>query len=51
VNPTKKISILAAFPLHNLEAFGERFRPAEHYATWLPQIAEARKNQSNFEIL
>jgi len=50
VNPTKKISILAAFPLHHLEAFGEGFRPAGHYATWLPQIAEAWKNQSDFEI-
>jgi len=50
VSPTKKISILAAFPLHHLEAFGERYRPAGHYATWLPQIAEAWKNQSDFEI-
>ena len=50
MSPTKKISILAAFPLHHLEAFGERYRPAGHYATWLPQIAEAWKNQSDFEI-
>jgi len=50
VNPTKKIGILAAFPLHHLEAFGERFRTAWHCATRLPRIAEAWKNQSDFEI-
>lgn len=50
MSQTKKIVILAAFPLHHLEAFGERFLPAGHYATWLPQIAEAWKDQVDFEI-
>jgi glycosyltransferase involved in cell wall biosynthesis len=46
----KKIAILAAFPLHCLNAFGEAFRPQGHYATWLPQIAEAWDGQNEFEI-
>jgi len=46
----KKIAILAAFPLHHLKGFGERFRPQGHYATWLPQIAEAWDGQSEVEI-
>ena len=46
----KKIAILAAFPLHRLRYFGEKFRPKEHYATWLPQIAEAWNGQSELEI-
>jgi hypothetical protein len=46
----KKIAILAAFPLHRLRYFGEKFRPKEHYATWLPQIAEAWNGQSEVEI-
>jgi len=36
-----KIAILAAFPLHALPEFGEAYRPSYHYATWLPQLAEA----------
>jgi glycosyltransferase involved in cell wall biosynthesis len=36
-----KVAILADFPLHVLPEFGEEFRPAGHYATWLPQLAEA----------
>jgi glycosyltransferase involved in cell wall biosynthesis len=46
----KKIAILAAFPLHHLNTFGEKFRPARHYATWLPQIAEAWDGQREVEI-
>jgi glycosyltransferase involved in cell wall biosynthesis len=46
----KKIAILAAFPLHSLKSFGERFRPKGHYATWLPQIAEAWSGQTEMEI-
>jgi len=50
VNPTKKIAVLASFPLHHLDTFGENFRPAGHYATWLPQIAEAWEEQNDFKI-
>jgi glycosyltransferase involved in cell wall biosynthesis len=46
----KKIAILAAFPLHRLNSFGEKFRPEGHYATWLPQIAEAWDGQNEVEI-
>jgi glycosyltransferase involved in cell wall biosynthesis len=46
----KKVSILAAFPLHHLKAFGEKFRPKEHYATWLPQISESWEGQHEIEI-
>ena len=46
----KKIAILAAFPLHTLKSFGEEFRPKGHYATWLPQIAEAWEGQKGVEI-
>ena len=42
--------MLAAFPLHHLKAFGEKCRPKGHYATWLPQIAEAWDGQSEVEI-
>ena len=50
MSPTKKIAILAAFPLHHLKAFGEKCKPKGHYATWLPQIAEAWNGQSEVEI-
>ena len=46
----KKVAILAAFPLHTLKSFGEEFRPKGHYATWLPQIAEAWDGQKEVEI-
>lgn len=46
----KKIAILAAYPLHTLKSFGERFRPVGHYATWLPQIAEVWDGQNEVEI-
>jgi glycosyltransferase involved in cell wall biosynthesis len=46
----KKIAILAAFPLHHLKEFGRAFQPKGHYATWLPQIAEAWDGQTEVEI-
>jgi glycosyltransferase involved in cell wall biosynthesis len=46
----KKIAILAAFPLHHLKGFGKAFQPKGHYATWLPQIAEAWDGQKEVEI-
>ena len=46
----KKIAILAAFPLHHLKGFGKAFQPKGHYATWLPQIAEAWDGQTEVEI-
>ena len=46
----KKIAILAAFPVHHLKGFGKAFQPKGHYATWLPQIAEAWDGQTEAEI-
>ena len=46
----KKIAILTAFPLHRLKGFGKAFQPKGHYATWLPQVAEAWDGQSEVEI-
>ena len=46
----KKIAILSAFPLHQLKGFGKAFQPKGHYATWLPQIAEAWDGQKEVEI-
>ena len=46
----KKIAILAAFPLHQLKGFGKAFQPKGHYATWLPQIAEAWDGKREVEI-
>jgi glycosyltransferase involved in cell wall biosynthesis len=46
----KKIAILAAFPLHHLKGFGKAFQPKGHYATWLPQIAEAWNGQNEVKI-
>ena len=46
----KKIAILAAFPLHHLKELGKAFQPKGHYATWLPQIAEAWDGQKEVEI-
>jgi len=45
-----KIAILSIFPLHFLSRFGSAFSPRGHYATWLPQVAEAWKDQGDFEI-
>lgn len=45
-----KIAVVSIFPLHCLSSLGGRFCPEGHYATWLPQIAEAWKDQADFEI-
>ena len=50
VRQTKVVAVLAAFPLHALKGFGEKYRPKVHYATWLPQIAEAWDGQNEVEI-
>jgi len=50
VNQSKVVAVLAAFPLHALKVFGEKYRPKGHYATWLPQIAEAWEGQTEVEI-
>jgi len=50
VKQTKVVGVLAAFPLHALKVFGEKYRPKGHYATWLPQIAEAWEGQGGVEI-
>ena len=47
---SKVVAALAAFPLHALKLFGEEYRPKGHYATWLPQIAEAWEGQTEVEI-
>ena len=47
---TKVVGVLAAFPLHALKVFGEKYKPKGHYATWLPQIAEAWEGQRGVEI-
>jgi glycosyltransferase involved in cell wall biosynthesis len=49
LSPTKKIVVLADFPLHVLT--GSPFPPpAGHYATWLPQLAEAFAEEKDFEF-
>jgi len=50
VKQSKVVAALAAFPLHALKLFGEEYRPKGHYATWLPQIAEAWEGQTEVEI-
>ena len=50
MNQSKVVAVLAAFPLHALKVFGEKYRPKGHYATWLPQIAEAWEGQTEVEI-
>jgi len=50
VKQSKVVAVLAAFPLHALKVFGGKYRPKGHYATWLPQIAEAWDGQNEFEI-
>jgi hypothetical protein len=48
LSPTKKIVVLADFPLH---VPGGLFPPpAGHYATWLPQLAEAFAEEKDFEF-
>jgi glycosyltransferase involved in cell wall biosynthesis len=36
--------------LHHLNGFGKAFQPKGHYATWLPQIAEAWDGQNEVKI-
>jgi glycosyltransferase involved in cell wall biosynthesis len=36
--------------VHHLKGFGKAFQPKGHYATWLPQIAEAWDGQTEVEI-
>lgn len=50
VEQSKVVAVLAAFPLHALKVFGEEYRPKGHYATWLPQIAEAWEGQTEVKI-
>ena len=44
-----RVAILADFPLHVIPEFGERFRHQGHYATWLPQLAEAFEDCSDLD--
>jgi len=50
LRPRKKVALLCIFPLHFLKKFGPSFRPEGHYATWLPQLAEAWSGQEEVEI-
>jgi len=47
---TKKIAVVAAFPLYELKSFGPSFYPKGHFATWLPQLAATWEDQPHFEI-
>ncbi len=44
-----RIALLADFPVHVIPEFAEQ-SPRGHYATWLPQLAEAFEAESNWEI-
>lgn len=50
MRPRKKVALLCIFPLHFLKKFGSSFWPEGHYATWLPQLAEAWLGQEEVEI-
>jgi len=50
LRPRKKIALLCIYPLHVLKKFGSSFRPEGHYATWLPQLADAWSEQEEVEI-
>ena len=45
-----KIAIVSNFPIHVIPEFGEAYRPAGHYATWLPQLARAFSAFTDLEI-
>lgn len=45
-----KIAILANFPLHVIPDFGSDYFPQGHYATWLPQLANAWADFPDLEI-
>lgn len=49
MSQTKKIAILADFPLHLLPKASFQ-DPGGHYATWLPQLARAFKGAKGFEF-
>lgn len=49
MSQTKKIAILADFPLHLLPKASFQ-DPSGHYATWLPQLARAFKGAKGFEF-
>lgn len=44
-----RVAILSAFPAHVIPGFAAQ-RPAGHYATWLPQLAEAFGAQREIEF-
>jgi len=45
-----RLAILANFPLHVIPEIGESFRFTGHYATWLPQIAEAFEDYADLDV-
>lgn len=49
MQPRKKIAILADFPLHFLPASSYPL-PLGHYATWLPQLAQALEGETKLQI-
>jgi len=49
VSPTKKIAILADFPIHLLPESPLK-DPKGHFATWLPQLAKAFESVEEFEF-
>lgn len=49
VQPGKKIAILADFPLHFLPSSSYPL-PLGHYATWLPQLAQALEGETKLQI-
>jgi len=49
LSPTKKIVILSDFPAHVLPNLSYP-APSGHYATWLPQLAEAFQTKTGFEF-
>lgn len=49
MQPGKKIAILADFPLHFLPSSSYPL-PLGHYATWLPQLAQALEGETKLQI-
>lgn len=45
-----KVAILADFPLHVIPEFGEKYIPNGHFATWLPQLAQAFGEYPDLEV-
>ncbi len=46
----RRLAILAQFPVHLLPGFAHLGEPKQHYATWLPQLAESFARSSGFEF-